>query len=170
MKKSIIYFLFGSDIGDRKKHIDDACHLVENEIGKILVESSFYVSEAWGFVSDSMFFNRVIAVETDLDVFAILDITQKIELMLGRSNKTADKYQSRIIDIDILFYDDKIIETQRLTIPHPQIQNRRFALQPLAEIAPDFVHPSLHKSIAQLLDDCNDEKNVELIDCEYCSF
>ncbi|MDR2652566.1 MAG: 2-amino-4-hydroxy-6-hydroxymethyldihydropteridine diphosphokinase [Prevotellaceae bacterium] len=162
MKKSIIYFLFGSDIGDRKKHINDACKLVESEIGKIVAESSFYLSESWGFVSDSMFFNKVMAVETDLDIFEILDITQKIEIKLGRTQKTSDKYQSRIIDIDILFYDDKIIETQRLTVPHPQIQNRRFTLQPLAEIAPDFVHPVLHKSIAQLLAICNDEKKVEL--------
>ncbi|MDR0754677.1 MAG: 2-amino-4-hydroxy-6-hydroxymethyldihydropteridine diphosphokinase [Prevotellaceae bacterium] len=162
MKKSKTYFLFGSDIGNRKKHINDACIFVKNEIGKIVAESSLYVSEAWGFKSDSLFLNKVIIVETDLNVFEILDITQQIELKLGRSDKTADKYRSRIIDIDILFYDDKIIKTQQLTVPHPQIQNRRFTLQPLAEIASDFIHPALHKSIAQLLADCNDTKKVEL--------
>jgi 2-amino-4-hydroxy-6-hydroxymethyldihydropteridine diphosphokinase len=162
MKKSKAYFLFGSDTGDREKHINDACNFVKNEIGEIVAESSLYLTEAWGFDSDVMFFNKIIAVETDLDVFEILDITQKIEFKLGRRNKTTDKYQSRVIDIDILFYDEKIIETQRLTIPHPQIPNRRFVLQPLAEIASDFVHPALHKSILQLLADCKDEKKVKL--------
>ncbi|MDR2292063.1 MAG: 2-amino-4-hydroxy-6-hydroxymethyldihydropteridine diphosphokinase [Prevotellaceae bacterium] len=162
MKKSKTYLLFGSDIGDREKHINDACNFVKNEIGEIIAESSLYTSESWGFESDAMFFNKVIIVETDLNVFKILDITQKIELKLGRTDKTTDKYQSRIIDIDILFYDDKIIKTQQLAIPHPQMQNRRFTLEPLAEIASDFIHPVLHKSISQLLAYCNDKKNVAL--------
>jgi 2-amino-4-hydroxy-6-hydroxymethyldihydropteridine diphosphokinase len=165
MKISKVYLLFGSDTGDKKKHIDDAVNLVKDETGKIIAESSMYASEAWGFDSDTMFFNKAIVVETDLNAFEILDITQKIELKLGRTHKTVDQYQSRIIDIDILFYDDKIIETQLLTIPHPQIQNRRFALQPLVEIASDFVHPSLHKNIWLLLNECTDNSNVELAGC-----
>ncbi|MDR2065278.1 MAG: 2-amino-4-hydroxy-6-hydroxymethyldihydropteridine diphosphokinase [Prevotellaceae bacterium] len=163
MKKSKAYFLFGSDTGDREKHINDACSFVKNEIGEIVAESSLYLTEAWGFDSYIMFFNKISAVETGLDVFEILDITQKIELKLGRNNKTTDKYQSRIIDIDILFYNDEIIKTQRLIIPHPQIPNRRFTLQPLAEIASDFIHPELNKSISQLLADCKDEKKVQLL-------
>ncbi|MDR0420302.1 MAG: 2-amino-4-hydroxy-6-hydroxymethyldihydropteridine diphosphokinase [Prevotellaceae bacterium] len=161
MKKSKTYLLLGSDMGDKKKHINDAINLIENEIGEIFAASSMYLSEAWGFDSDTVFFNKVIAVETCFNVFEILDITQKIELKLGRTHKTTDKYQSRIIDIDILFYDDKIIETQRLTVPHPQIPNRRFTLQPLAEIASDFIHPVLNKNISQLLAECNDKSNVE---------
>ncbi|MDR1985183.1 MAG: 2-amino-4-hydroxy-6-hydroxymethyldihydropteridine diphosphokinase [Prevotellaceae bacterium] len=158
MGKSKIYLLFGSNIGDKKKHIDNAQNFVKNEIGEIVAESSLYLTEAWGFDSDSMFLNKIIVVESNLNAFEILEITQKIELKLGRANKTTDKYQSRIIDIDILFYDDEIIEASKLTIPHPQIQNRRFTLQPLAEIAPDFIHPKLRKSISQLLADCKDEK------------
>ncbi|MDR1198338.1 MAG: 2-amino-4-hydroxy-6-hydroxymethyldihydropteridine diphosphokinase [Prevotellaceae bacterium] len=165
MQKSKVYLLLGSDTGDKKKHIDDAADLVKNEIGEIITESSMYVSEAWGFDSDTVFFNKVIVVETDLNAFEILDITQKIEVRLGRTHKTIGKYQSRTIDIDILFYDDTIIETPRLTVPHPQIQNRRFTLLPLAEIASDFVHPVLHKSILLMLKECNDNSNVELAVC-----
>ncbi|MDR3286496.1 MAG: 2-amino-4-hydroxy-6-hydroxymethyldihydropteridine diphosphokinase [Prevotellaceae bacterium] len=163
MKKSKIYLLFGSDTGDKKKHINDARNFVESEIGEIVAESALYASEAWGFDSDTMFLNKVIVAESYLDAFEILALTQKIEIKMGRTNKTTDKYQSRIIDIDILFCDDKIIETPQLKIPHPQIQNRRFTLQPLAEIAPDFVHPKLQKTIAQLLADCTDEKRVTCV-------
>ncbi|MDR1348237.1 MAG: 2-amino-4-hydroxy-6-hydroxymethyldihydropteridine diphosphokinase [Prevotellaceae bacterium] len=165
MKKSKVYLLLGSDTGDKKKHICDASDLVKNEIGEIITESSMYVSEAWGFDSDTLFFNKVIVVETDLNAFEILDITQKIEIRLGRIAKTTGKYQSRTIDIDILFYDNAIIETQQLTVPHPQIQNRRFTLQPLTEIASDFVHPVLHKSILLMLSECNDKSSVELAVC-----
>ncbi|MDR2125271.1 MAG: 2-amino-4-hydroxy-6-hydroxymethyldihydropteridine diphosphokinase [Prevotellaceae bacterium] len=162
-KRSTTYLLLGSDTGDREKHINDACNFVKNETGNITAESSMYISEAWGFDSDLMFFNKVIAVETELNVFEILNITQKIELKLGRTHKTAGKYQSRIIDIDILFYDDKIIKTSHLEIPHPQIPNRRFTLLPLSEIAPDFIHPALNKSISQMLADCKDDKKAERI-------
>jgi 2-amino-4-hydroxy-6-hydroxymethyldihydropteridine diphosphokinase len=159
-QKSTIYLLFGSDTGDKKNYITAVQNLVQNEIGKITAESSLYASEAWGFDSDSLFLNKVIAVESGFDAFEILNITQKIERKLGRAKKTSDKYQSRTIDIDILFYDNKIIETQHLTIPHPQIQNRRFTLMPLAEIAPDFIHPKLQTAISQLLSNCNDNKSV----------
>jgi len=160
MKRAKIYLLLGSNIGDKEKLICDAQHLIHKRIGEIVAESSLYLTEAWGFDSDEMFLNKAIAVESELDAFDILDIIQEIEILLGRTSKTADTYQSRTIDIDILFYDDKIIETQRLIIPHPHIQDRLFTLLPLAEIAPDFIHPKLQKTITDLLCHCTDNKKV----------
>ena len=161
MKK--IYLLLGSNIGNKEKHICLAQNLIQQYVGKIVAESSLYITEAWGFETDEMFLNKVIAVESELDAFEILARTQKIEKSLGRTAKTTDAYQSRIIDIDILFYDDKIIETQQLTIPHQQIQNRLFTLMPLAEIAPDFIHPKLQKTVLGLLQQCTDNKKVSVL-------
>jgi 2-amino-4-hydroxy-6-hydroxymethyldihydropteridine diphosphokinase len=163
MRKAKAYILLGSNIGDKKKHIDDAQHLVQNHVGKIIAESALYISEAWGFESDEMFLNKVIVVESELDAFEILNRTQNIETSLGRTAKTTNVYQSRIIDIDILFYDDKIIETAHLTIPHKHMQNRLFTLMPLAEIAPDFIHPKLQKTLICLLQQCSDNKKVNLL-------
>ena len=162
MKTTKIYFSLGSNIGDKEKHICDAQSLIHSRIGEIVTESSLYITEAWGFNSDEMFLNKVVAVESELDAFAVLDTVQEIEILLGRTTKTANQYQSRIIDIDILFYDNKIIETQQLIIPHQHIQNRLFVLLPLAEIAPDFIHPKLQKTISDLLEHCTDNKNVSL--------
>jgi len=163
MKKAKIYLLLGSNIGDKEKHICEAQLLVQSRIGEIVAESSLYITEAWGFDSDEMFLNKAIVVESEQDAFEILDITQKIEIELGRTAKTVNSYQSRIIDIDILFCDDKIIETQRLTIPHQHIQSRLFVLLPLAEIAPDFIHPKLQKTISCLLEHCTDNKKVSVL-------
>jgi 2-amino-4-hydroxy-6-hydroxymethyldihydropteridine pyrophosphokinase len=163
MKKSKIYILFGSNIGNKKQYILDAQNLVKQNIGEIIAESSLYESEAWGFACDDSFLNKIIVVESNLNAFEILDITQKIELQLGRVRETTNSYQSRTIDIDILFYDNKILETENLTIPHPQIQNRKFTLIPLAEIASDFVHPKLQKTILELLKKCNDNGCVTII-------
>jgi 2-amino-4-hydroxy-6-hydroxymethyldihydropteridine diphosphokinase len=156
MEKSRIHLLFGSNIGDKEQHIADAQNLVTKDVGKIIAESSLYESKAWGFVCNDLFLNKIIIVESNLTAFEVLDATQKIEIKLGRTQKTSGVYQSRIIDIDILFYDDKIIETPNLTIPHPQIQNRRFTLVPLAEISPNLIHPKLQKNIRDLLEECTD--------------
>lgn len=162
MGSTTVYILFGSNINNREQYIYDAQRFVQQRIGKIITESSLYETEAWGFDSDEMFLNKAIAVESMLNAFEILDATQNIEILLGRTAKTSAAYQSRIIDIDILFFGNEIIEKPQLTIPHPHMQNRRFVLLPLSQIAPDFIHPKLQKTIMQLLYNCSDNKAVSL--------
>ncbi len=134
----------GSNLGDRLKYIREACSLLERELGRLERESSIIQTEPWGFESDSMFLNSVAVFVTDKTPREALRICNDIESRLGRVRDGKEKgYKSRTIDIDILFCDDMIIETDELTVPHPLIEYRSFVLEPLKEILPDFVHPVL---------------------------
>lgn len=155
------YLLLGSNLGNRHQHLADAELLISSGIGKIMNASSVYESAPWGFTDQPAFLNKVLLIET-----ALLpnDLMQKIlatEIQLGRVRK--EKWHERIIDIDILFFDDQIIQTDDLTIPHPHLHERRFTLVPLNEIASQLQHPVLKKSIHQLLDECEDDSLVKKI-------
>ena len=150
------YLLLGSNISPRNDYLNSAKELIEIEIGDIQASSSVYESEPWGFEAEHYFLNEVLAVDTVLNARDLLDESQEIEKRLGRMRKSDTSYSSRTIDIDILFFDDAVLSLPGLTIPHIQIQNRRFTLLPLVEIAPDFKHPVLGKSCRQLLKDCKD--------------
>lgn len=150
------YLLLGSNISPRNDYLNSAKELIEIEIGDIQVSSSVYESEPWGFEAEHYFLNEVLAVDTVLNARDLLNVSQKIEKRLGRTRKSDTGYASRTIDIDILFFDDAVLSLSGLTIPHVQIQNRRFTLLPLVEIAPDFKHPALDKSCRQLLKECRD--------------
>jgi len=121
------------------------------EVGKVLSQSSFYVSKPWGFDSENDFLNAVVLVETNLSPFDLLSKTQAIEMNMGRITKTTSSYIDRVIDIDILLYDNLIIDQPTLKIPHPLLAERDFVLIPLAEIAPDLEHPVLRIKIVELL-------------------
>lgn len=149
----VVFLGFGSNLGDRKGFIETAVSLVNERIGRVLSRSSFYDSEPWGFVSDNAFVNAAASVETSLEPTAVLERIKSIERELGRVKKLSDGYEDRPIDIDILFYDDAVIDLPTLTVPHPLMPMRRFVLEPLTEIAPDFVHPVLKRSVAELLRD-----------------
>lgn len=152
-----LFILLGSNLGDKMRYIESAQKELENELGKLIHQSSVYESQAWGFECNSNFYNKVIVVKCDLEPAKILDITQKIEKQLGRTAKSENNnYTSRTIDIDILFYGSEIINAERLVVPHPQIQNRKFTLLPLAEICSEFIHPILNKTIAELVSECED--------------
>jgi len=157
---SLAYLLLGGNIGNSKTIFDEAQNLIVQKIGCLIKQSSDYQSEAWGFESSSLFLNRVIIIKTKLSPFELLEQTQKIELLLGRKNKTKESYESRIIDIDILFYEKQTIQTKKLTIPHPRLHLRNFTLLPLLEITPYFVHPFLKKTITKLYSECPDTSNV----------
>jgi len=118
--------------------------------------------EPWGFESNDLFWNQVLEISTNLSPEEVLVQTQQIELELGRIRKP-DQYDSRLIDIDILFYGDQIISLENLIVPHPRIQERKFALVPLCEIASELIHPVFQKSIRQLLEECADKLNVEKV-------
>ena len=126
-------------------------------------KSPFCKSAPWGFESADSFVNIVARVNTQKNPEEVLVAIHEIEAGLGRIREGGGGYQSRTIDIDILFFDDEIIDRKNLTIPHPRLHLRRFTLQPLAEIAPDFIHPVLGKSIVELLDSCGDNSVVQLI-------
>ena len=149
----MLYLSLGSNLGNRRENIGTAVRLVGERIGKVTAESAVIETEPWGYVSDHPFMNQVIAVETDMEPNDILTQTQSIEREMGRRKKSTDgHYSDRCIDIDLLLYGDRIVRTDRLRLPHPLMHLRRFVLEPLAEIAPDAIHPELQKSIGELLE------------------
>ncbi|HAH24690.1 MAG TPA: 2-amino-4-hydroxy-6-hydroxymethyldihydropteridine diphosphokinase [Prolixibacteraceae bacterium] len=160
-----LYLLLGGNLGDKRQVFLEATALLEEQVGRITQQSHIYETEPWGFESTDMFWNQVLELSVSISPEEVLERTQQIEQQLGRTRK-AQQYDSRIIDIDILFYGDQIISTENLTIPHPRIQERKFVLVPLNEIAPELTHPVLQKSVGQLLLDCTDQLRVEKVDSE----
>lgn len=133
--------------------------MISERCGEVVRMSKVYESPPWGFVDNTTFLNQVLLVHTILDPANLLACILQIELEMGRSRKYKG-YNSRKIDIDILFYGDSIIEENNLKIPHPHIANRRFVLTPLTEIAAGFVHPQFRVTIGQLLEACDDNSIV----------
>ena len=144
----MVYLLLGSNLGNRKEILDNAIKLLSQEIGVITSQSKDYETTPWGVTNQPYFLNLAVSIQTRLEPLQILEITQNIENQLGRVRK--EKWGARLIDIDILFYGNEIIDEPNLKIPHPLLQERDFALSPLAEIAPDFVHPVLGETISEL--------------------
>ena len=139
-------------LGNKEENIGNAIQYIEELVGNVVSQSALYHTEPWGFESTNTFINAVVAVETSLTVRDVIDATKKIERLMGRTYKSVDRqYKDRIIDIDILFYNDLIINDEDLIIPHPLMHERLFVLQPLSEIAPDYVHPVFHKTIQELM-------------------
>ncbi len=153
------YLLIGSNEGDRNKYLDQARDHIEKNFGAILKQSSIYETAAWGKTDQPDFLNQVIMIATAIDAPSLMQCILLAETKMGRMRN--EKYSQRIIDIDILFYDETIINLPQLAIPHPEIQNRRFVLMPMDEIASDFMHPILHKTINTLLKECKDNLNVK---------
>lgn len=134
-KTHMVYLGLGTNLGDKQKNLNDAIRMLENLVGEVEKVSSVIETEPEGFKSDNMFLNAVVKVRTALSPFEILDITQDVEKSLGRKEKSSNGiYHDRVIDIDILLYDDINISTPRLVIPHPRMAQREFVMTPLAEI------------------------------------
>lgn len=150
----ITYLLLGSNLGDREGILRDAGHHLEDRVGKLLCGSSVYETAPWGKPDQPDFLNQVLQIDTNLSPAELLRTVLSIENELGRSR--SEKWGSRIIDIDILFYNDLVIDEPGLTIPHPFLHERNFCLQPLFEIAPNLIHPLKHKTIQELLKDLTD--------------
>ena len=157
-----LYILLGGNLGDKQKVFSEARALLRGQVGIITALSVVYETEPWGFESSDYFWNQVIEIVTGLSAAEVLLQTQQIELQLGRIRMEV-QYNSRIIDIDILFYGDQVINSDDLIVPHPRIQERKFVLVPLHEIAPDLMHPVFHKTIRQLLEECPDPLKVSPI-------
>ncbi|MEO6187512.1 MAG: 2-amino-4-hydroxy-6-hydroxymethyldihydropteridine diphosphokinase [Ginsengibacter sp.] len=153
-----IYILTGGNLGNKMANLKKATQILENEVGQIVKSSSIYKTAAWGNTDQPDFYNQVHIIKTSLAPDQLMETILQIEETMGRVR--TKKNAARIIDIDILFYNDEIINEPGLTIPHPEIPNRRFVLEPLNEIAPDFVHPSLKKKITELLHTSTDTLKV----------
>ncbi|QMU29630.1 2-amino-4-hydroxy-6-hydroxymethyldihydropteridine diphosphokinase [Adhaeribacter radiodurans] len=154
-----VYLLLGSNLGNREDYLLQARNLIKAHLGEIKQQSGIYETAAWGVENQQAFLNQVLAVETDLIPEELLQEINFLEAELGRVRR--ERWGARVIDIDILYYADLVLQTQRLTIPHPELQNRRFTLVPLTEIAPDFTHPVLALTNQQLLKQCPDLLEVK---------
>lgn len=151
---NVAYLITGGNIGDRKKNLATAAHFIQTEIGNIERLSQIYETEPWGNTDQEPFYNQVLVVETALDAPGVMQKILLIEAKMGRVRTFRNA--ARIIDIDILFFNNDIVNEQNLTIPHPEIANRRFVLQPLNELAPGLVHPLYAQTIHELLRICTD--------------
>lgn len=158
---NIIYLITGSNIGDRKKKLQVAAGKIKNTIGPINKSSAIYETAAWGDNNQPDFYNQVHVVESHFSAAAVMQKILKIEAEMGRIRTT--KNAARVIDIDILFFNNEIINEPGLIVPHPEISNRRFVLMPLKELNPSLVHPSLRKTIRELLASCEDPLSVALL-------
>lgn len=158
--KHIVFLLLGTNLGDRKKNLTVARNAIELAVGPITRASAVYETAAWGKTDQGEFLNQAVEIETILSPEKVLEEILNIERDMGRKRDV--KWGERIMDIDILLYENKIIDGPQLRIPHPELPNRRFALVPLAEIAGDVIHPINKKSIQALLASCPDTLPVKI--------
>ena len=155
------YLLTGGNTGDRKHYLKQAIDLIEESCGKIRKQSALYETEAWGKNDQPSFLNQALLLHTSMNAPELMQQLLAVEEKMGR--RRGEKYGPRIIDIDVLLYNDAILESSIITVPHPEMANRRFALTPLAEIAAGIMHPLLKKSIRELLKVCPDQLAVRII-------
>lgn len=153
---AIVYLGLGTNIGNRRGNLVKAAALLAERVGDILALSGFMETESWGFESENLFLNAAIKMETPLTPDELLSATQAIEREMGREKKSDGTYHDRVIDIDILLYDNRVIEQPGLIVPHPLMQERLFVMAPLAEIAPFERHPLLGQTFMELADSLRD--------------
>ncbi|MCS4436500.1 2-amino-4-hydroxy-6-hydroxymethyldihydropteridine diphosphokinase [Aquiflexum gelatinilyticum] len=155
-----VVFILGGNLGDRLRLIEGSVELMVSHFGPITRQSSIFETAAWGGKSNGNYLNQVLVFNTSFFPEEILDVILEIELKMGRTR--GEKWGDRTMDIDILYFGNEKFQSERLTIPHPFLQERRFVLEPLAEILPDFIHPILNKSNRELLENCLDKSSVKI--------
>ena len=158
---SLAYLLLGSNLGDSLQQLREAAGYISREAGVIRRKSEIFESPAWGFVHANTFLNQALSLETEMEPEELLKALLTIEKNMGRLRKTG-VYEARIIDIDILFYDALVMDTASLTIPHPRLHQRKFALRPMLDLAPEMLHPLLGQTIAALAAKCEDQSDISI--------
>ncbi len=153
--------LLGANLGDRQETFRRAIALLSDRVGRVIAQSSLWETAAWGLTDQPTFLNQVLGVATELLPLDLLAQTQAIEIEMGRVRK--EKWGARLLDIDVLYYGSEILDLPQLKVPHPYIPERRFTLAPLAEVAPDFIHPALGLTQQELLNQCVDNSVVNRI-------
>ena len=152
----------GSNQGDRKVQLARAIQMIEESIGPVLGSSAMYETEAWGKTDQNDFINIALEVEHYMTPNQLLKTINKIEEQIGRVR--LEKWGPRLIDIDIIFIEDIVVDTEKLTIPHRLMHKRNFVLYPMVEIASEFIHPVFHEKLSTILEDCEDETEVRRIE------
>ncbi|HVU84049.1 MAG TPA: 2-amino-4-hydroxy-6-hydroxymethyldihydropteridine diphosphokinase [Puia sp.] len=156
---NIAYLLIGGNQGDRSAYLQETVRRMETQDARIIRQSSVYETAAWGKTDQPAFLNQALMLETSLDGPTLMRRMLTVEEQMGRVR--TERYGARTIDIDMLFFNSAVIRLPELTIPHPEVARRRFALVPMDEIAPDYVHPILEETIHELLDQCPDKLEVK---------
>jgi len=150
----------GSNLGDRRENLASAIELIRGRLGRILKSSDIYESPSWGYQSKNRYYNQCLVVETDIEAEECIRRILEIEHLMGRE-RTGSEYADRVIDIDILYYNNLVMDSGVLKIPHDKLAERKFILLPLAEILPEFEHPELHVSSLEMLRQCADKQDVK---------
>ncbi len=149
LDNTTVYLLLGGNLGNRVENLKKAINLLSVEVGELLSVSSIYETAAWGKTDQPAFLNQAVALITRFNAIDVLEKALSIEQRLGRVRK--EKWGERLIDIDLIFFGEEVISIEgKLEVPHPEMQNRRFVIEPLAEIAPDFIHPVVKKNILEI--------------------
>lgn len=162
MNRYSVFLLLGANLGEREVTLAKATQLISERIAPVTAQSHLYETAPWGVTDQPAFLNQVLKIETILSPEEVLAQTLDIEKQLGRERRL--RWGARVIDIDMLYFDNVVLETEYLHLPHPRLHQRRFTLVPLVEIAPDFIHPVLYKTNQQLLNECTDKSQVNV--CE----
>lgn len=158
-KTNTAYLSLGSNLGNKLNHLQKAIFLLDEKAGDLVAISKIYQSASWGFSSDD-FYNCCVSIDTTLTPHELLEVILGIEKELGRTRPTEKSYAARTIDIDIIYYEKEIVDTDTLKIPHPLLEERRFVLRPLADVAPQFYHPIVNKDTRNLIQQCRDKSEV----------
>lgn len=156
---NIAYLLIGGNLGNRSAHLQKAIQLIEQYCGQVVQSSAIYETAAWGLIEQPAFYNQALKIETTLQPESLMQQLLSIEQEMGRIRTI--KLGPRTIDLDMLFYNQIVLTTELLVLPHPALTERRFVLLPLSEIAPHLDHPIFHKTIEQLLNECPDQLDVQ---------
>jgi 2-amino-4-hydroxy-6-hydroxymethyldihydropteridine diphosphokinase len=162
MSGVLAYLLLGSNLGDRAAHLQQAQQALATSVGDIVAASAYYETAAWGLEDQPAFLNQTLAVRTTLPAATLLAACLATEQLAGRERQL--RWGARTLDVDILLYGSEVIATPTLLVPHPALPSRRFALVPLAEIAPQLMHPQLHQTIEELLAICPDPLAVTQVE------
>lgn len=157
-----VFLGIGGNIGNKRLNFENVLELIEKELGNLVQKSSIYETPPWGFNSENVFWNQIVIIETKLEALELLWRIHKIEEQFERK-RGKERYSSRQMDIDILYFDDDFMESKNLIIPHAKMHERKFVLVPLCEIAPNYKHPLLRLSSIEMLDGCRDESIIKKV-------